>query len=132
MTFVDTNYFLRFLLRDNEDQYLQAKKFFTDAALERLELISSTTVFFEIHFVLKSFYGKDKLTLIEILSKVLNLSVSFEQEQLLNESLILYVKSNNGLEDCYNIVYAKMMGVKEFKTFDVKLDKVVRTILEKL
>lgn len=46
MIFVDTNYFLRFILKDNQVQYLKARQLFLDAAKGEIELISSTTVFF--------------------------------------------------------------------------------------
>lgn len=37
MIFVDTNYFLRFLLKDNQAQYLQAKELFLSAAQGKQE-----------------------------------------------------------------------------------------------
>ncbi len=123
MIFVDTNYFLRFILRENKLQYLEAKKLFLGAAKGEIELITSSVVFFEIHFVLKSFYKKDKSFLVEILSKILNLSIIFPEKQLLQESLAFYEKSVIGLEDCYNLAFSKMAGVTEFKTFDIKLAK---------
>lgn len=131
MIFVDTNYFLRFVLQDNELQYLEAKKLFLTAARGEIELISSTTVFFEIHFVLKSFYKKDKSSLIDILSKILNLNIVFPEKQLLQASLNFYEKSAAGLEDCYNIAFSKMVAVKEFKTFDIKLGKEFEKIVGK-
>lgn len=131
MIFVDTNYFLRFVLQDNELQYLEAKKLFLEAAKGKIELITSSVVFFEIHFVLKSFYKKDKSFLVEILSRVLNLSIVFPEKQLLQASLNFYEKSAVGLEDCYNIAFSKMVGVSEFKTFDLKLGKEFEKIVGK-
>lgn len=97
---------------------------------ERLNLLARQQSFFEIHFVLKSFYGKDKSKLSEILSKVLNLSIFFPERQLLQDNLILYERSIIGLEDCYNIMFAKIQGAKDFKTFDVRLNKVAKAFLE--
>lgn len=131
MIFVDTNYFLRFVLRDNELQYVEAKKLFLEAAKGKIELITSTVVFFEIHFVLKSFYKKDKSFLVETLSKILNLSVVFPEKQLLQASLNFYEKSAVGLEDCYNIAFSKMVRVNEFKTFDINLRKELEKIVGK-
>ncbi len=131
MIFVDTNYFLRFLLKDNKSQYLQVKKLLIKAAQGKIELISSSIVFFEVHFVLKSFYKKDKSFLIGILTEILNLSVVFPEKHLLQESIRLYGKSAVGLEDCYNIAFSKVAGVKEFKTFDIKLGKEFEKIVGK-
>lgn len=131
MIFVDTNYFLRFILQDNKPQFLEAKKLFLTAAKGKIELITSSVVFFEIHFVLKSFYKKDKPSLVEILSKILDLSILFPEKQLLRESLSLYEKSVVGLEDCYKIAFSNMLSVKEFKTFDIKLGKEFENIMGK-
>jgi len=40
MTFVDTNYFLRFLLADVESQHQTAKELFRNAALGKVKLRS--------------------------------------------------------------------------------------------
>ncbi len=124
MTFVDTNYFLRFLLKDIESQYKEAKNLFLRAGRGEEELSSSIVVFFEVFWVLRSTYKKDKQTLIEKLNKLLRLSVEFDDHQLLLESINLFKRLPLSLEDCYNLCLAKERGMKEFKTFDIKLAKI--------
>ena len=51
MIFVDTNYFVRFLLRDVELQFGKARKLFEDAADGRKVLFTSTIVIFEIYWL---------------------------------------------------------------------------------
>ncbi len=121
MIFVDTNYFLRFLLRDNEGQYQDAKQLLLDGACGKVKLTSSTVVFFEIVWVLRSVYGKDKQALVSILHRLLSLNVEFGQMQELFDSIDLFAQKNLSLEDCYNIVYAKERKAVDFKTFDKKL-----------
>ena len=123
MTFVDTNYFLRFLLRDNKSQYLEAKQLFLDAARGQEGLISSTVVFFEVFWVLRSVYGKDKEALVQVLKKLLELHVEFYERRILLESIDIFAKFSLSLEDCYNLVFAKAQKIKSFKTFDLKLAK---------
>ncbi len=123
MIFVDTNIFLRFLLRDNEKQYLEAKELFLRAARGEVELTTSLLVFFEIVWVLKSVYGKNKKELIKILRSLLHLNFLIKEKQLLLESLIIFQKENLSLEDCFNLKFAEERQVKEFKTFDIKLKK---------
>lgn len=123
MIFVDTNYFLRFLLKDIEKQHLEAKQLFLDGALGKVKLVSSIIVFFEIGWVLRSIYKKDKSSLSEVLAKILELSVKFEDHLLLIKSLEYFKKTNLSLEDCFNIAYARSRKVKVFKTFDEKLLK---------
>ncbi len=64
MIFVDTNYFLRFFLRDSREQYLIVKQFFLDGASGKIKLFTSLIVLFEVYWVLKSYYGKEKNDLI--------------------------------------------------------------------
>lgn len=123
MIFVDTNYFLRLLLKDIKDQYKQAKDLFLLAEKNNEKLISSQIVFFELFWVLGSSYKSDKQTLIDKLDKILKLNVEFDGHQQLVESVNLFKKLNLSLEDCYNLVFAKGRNVNLFKTFDVRLSK---------
>lgn len=123
MIFVDTNLFLRFLLKDNLSQYQEAKQLFLQAAQSKVSLFTSIVVFFEVFWVLRSTYKKDKQTLIDKLDKLLRLNVEFADHLLLIESVNVFKKLNLSLEDCYNLCLAKERGVKEFKTFDIKLGK---------
>lgn len=125
MTFVDTNYFIRFLLKDNENQYTQAKELFYKAAQGQVELITSEVVFFEIYWVFKSFYEKPKSELIDILQNILRMNfIIIPQKDILENCLEIFQKTNiDDLEDCYNVAFAKKRNIKEFKTFDVKLAK---------
>jgi len=129
MTFVDTNYFLRFLLADVNEQHQKAKKLFEDAALGKVKLFTSTIVFFEIYWVLASFYKKDKKQLTKILSDLLLMSfVKLIERDLLKQALDVFAKSNLDLEDSFNLVYAKKKEMRIFKTFDKKLRKKWETI----
>lgn len=127
MIFIDTNYFLRFLLKDIETQYAEAKNLFLLAGKSDAKLLSSTVVFFEVFWVLRSTYGKDKQALLSTLDKLLKLSVEFDEHQLLVNSVNLFKKINISLEDCYNLVFARERDVKSFKTFDLKLAKAFKT-----
>lgn len=124
MTFVDTNYFLRFLLNDISKQHLEAKQLFLEAAEGKVKLFTSTIVFFEIYWVLSSYYEKNKEEIVEGLQKILDLKfISLKERQILLNCLARFKKTNFDLEDCYNVAYAKARVSKIFKTFDVKLEK---------
>ena len=125
MIFVDTNYLLRFLLRDNEGQYRESKQLLLDAAAGKVKLTSSTVVFFEIVWVLRSVYLKDKHALEQVLRKVLSLNIEFSDYELLTDSINLFAKNNLSLEDCYNIAFARDNKAVGFKTFDIRLQKTV-------
>src|SRR4030066_348286 len=124
MIFVDTNYFLRFLLKDVEKQYLEVKKLMIEAAQGEKELFTSPIVFFELYWVLSSYYGKNKLEFSATLRDFLGLEfIILEERPILREAIVIFERSLLSLEDAYNVVFAKKRGGKEFKTFDKKLAK---------
>lgn len=124
MTFVDTNIFLRFLLQDIQDQYLEAKEIFKKGAKNKSDLITSTVVIFEVFWVLNSFYDYNRLQLIQVMKAILSMTfVKLDERILLQESLKLYHETNLSLGDCYNLIYANNSKAKDFKTFDKKLIK---------
>jgi len=124
MTFVDTNYFLRFLLADNLAQHQKAKELFLLAAEGKKKLFTSLVVFFEIYWVLTSFYEKNKSEVAQILNNILKIEfLGIESKEILKEALNIYKKTSLDLEDAYNIVYAKSKKASEFKTFDKNLLK---------
>lgn len=125
MIFVDTNFFLRFLLEDIEEQHQEAKQLFQQAAQGRISLITSTIVIFEIYWVLSSFYKRQKSQLTNLLTKILAMTfIALQDRAILTESLKLFKKTNLNLEDCYNLSFAKSQKVESFKTFDAKLVKI--------
>lgn len=127
--FIDTNYFLRFLLRDINNQYLETKTLFLSASEGKTALITSTIVFFEIYWVLSSYYGKNKVEVANVLEKILSLNfIELEEREVLFNALSLFQKTSFDLEDCYNIYYAKSKVIRSFKTFDKKLDDEFRRL----
>ena len=124
MIFVDTNYFLRFLLNDVSSQHSLAKVLFQDAAIGKVSLFTSVVVIFEIYWVLVSVYGKKRGQISLVLDNLLDMSfIDFEHHLLLKRSIPLYKNTTLGLVDAFNLLYAKSFGAKDFKTFDLKLAK---------
>lgn len=124
MTFVDTNYFLRFLLKDNNLQHRSAKQLFLSAARGEIEVATSLIVFFEVYWVLKSYYEKKKDELNTILNKILSLTfIKLAEREKLTKSLKLFASTTLSLEDCYNLILAKELAVENFASFDEKLKK---------
>lgn len=124
MTFIDTNYFLRWLLDDVHIQHDEAIDLLKDIIKSKSKAITSTLVFFEANWVLNSFYKKDKPKLIKLLQKILELDfIIIEERQILKDSLTLFKKTSLNLPDCYNLCYARSKDTSEFKTFDKKLAK---------
>ncbi len=124
MIFVDTNIFLRFLLADVTDQHAEAKTLFLDAATGKKHVVTSTMVLFELYWVLSSFYGKNKKEISHVLTKILSMHfIDIENREIVEKAVIIYKDTPFDLEDAYNISFAKIHGIKDFKTFDKKLRK---------
>ncbi len=122
--FVDTNYFLRYLIADDKKQYEIANQLFLDGSRGKIKLISSTIVFFETYWVLKSYYSTPKERLLITLKRILQMHfINFGERDILEETIRLFGKTTFDLEDCYNVFYAKTHKIKNFKTFDEKLIK---------
>ena len=124
MIFVDTNYFVRFFVNGETEQGKLVKKLFEEGASKRAELSSSSVVFFEIYWLMKSIYGKKKDGLFAILRDILAMSfIKWESGKILTEAVELMKKTNYDLEDAYNLIYAKSVGSDELASFDSKLQK---------
>ena len=130
MTFVDTNYFLRFLLGKPYDQHHEAKALFQKAARGETELATSVIVFFEVYWVASSFYRLEKKMIAEFLRNILKMEfIKLENRTLLTEATLLFEQTPFDLEDAYNLVYARSLRAKEFFTFDAKLKKKSMSVL---
>lgn len=126
--FIDTNYFLRLLLKDNKKQFEKVYFIFQQAVDQKIKIFTSVIVFFEIYWVLSSFYKKNKSKTIDFLDKILRMNfLDIENRQILQETLSLFKAHNLDLEDCYNMAYAKNLVVNEFATFDKKINTLLKT-----
>lgn len=124
MVFIDANYFIRLILRDIPDQYKKAYQLIVSGGDGETKLFTSTIVFFEVYWVLNSFYKAPKKEIIQALSKILGMKfVAMSEKDILTKTMSVFEKTNLGLEDSYNLVYSKVEGAAEFATFDQKLAK---------
>lgn len=124
MIFIDTNYFLRFLLDDVSLQNEKVKELFKKGAAGKEKLFTSTVVIFEVFWVLSSFYKKKKHETIKVLRGLLEMSfIKLEESLIFDSALDIYEESSLEFEDCYNIAYAKSNNMTKFASFDKKLVK---------
>jgi len=127
MVFVDTNYFLRFILKDNTEQYEIAKNLFRKADDNKNLLFTSTIVIFEISFVLEKLYKLPKAEIISVLKKIINLQYLYiEEKERLVKTVDLYSENKISFEDSYSLTYSKDHQCHSFHTFDQKLHSVFK------
>jgi len=125
--FVDTNYFLRLLLKEDEKQFYQVYSLFQKAIKDEVKLCTSVVVLFEIYWVLSSFYKKNKPQVSQYLEKILTMSyIEIEKRETFTYALSIYKKNPLDLEDCYNLAIGEILNVDEFASFDKKLLKCLK------
>ena len=121
MTFVDTNYFLRYLIDDGSPQHTMAVEFFERGSKSKKLLATSVLVFFEISWTITSFYQKSDLETIEIMKRLLKMAfVKFEQKEILESALERASKGIISLEDCFNLEWSIVKKIKDIASFDKK------------
>lgn len=124
MIFVDTNYFVRFMIGDESQHQEIAAKLFDDGLSGKVKLFTSLIVFFEIYWVLKSKYKLSKVVLINSLKSILGMSfVKLDEREILYKSIDIYNQTNLDLEDSYTLALVKSNKSNNLATFDQKLLK---------
>src|SRR3989338_5070787 len=100
--FLDTNIFLRFFLRDNEDQYQDVHKLFKKIEEGNFKPYTSSIVFLELNYVVRSIY---KLSIDEVLDytdavrKMRGMTVI--EKTYTDKAISLYKKYKIKLGDCF-------------------------------
>ena len=129
MIFVDTNYFLSFLLNRITTQTKIVNGLFIKAATGKTTLFTSLIVIFEVYWVLARFYSKKPQETIKLISQILNLSfIKIQEKELLVKALEVAENSQLGFYDSFNLLYAIRSKAQDFKTFDIKLQKAFERI----
>ena len=126
---VDTNYFLRWLLADNQNQTEKVKEVFRQAVAGKIKLESTLVVFFEVYWVLSSFYKQNKKQTVKGLENILKLTfINWSNRQELEMAVELYKKTALDLEDAYNLSHIKLNKIQGLLSFDRQLIKEYKKI----
>ena len=119
MTVLDTNFVLRFLVKNDHQMYKIAR----DTIVENICFIDNE-VFVEVVYVLKKVYQIPKSEIRTSLEKFLNLShISVDNKTLLTKALEIYETKNLDIVDAILCVKSKHSDIR---TFDKKLKKCIR------
>ena len=116
---VDTNAWLRYLLRDNDIQYKEMSLLMKKMKKGGVELILTNEVVLEICYVLKSFYKIDKEKISKELSNLV-LVKGIVADSIWKVVLPIYSQKNLSLLDILMKCLASSNGWELF-TFDKKL-----------
>ena len=103
MRLVDTNYLLRYILRDDEAMYQKACRTIAEGTATRLESIP------EVIYVLTGFYGVARKEASSAVAKLLQ-DVDVPEKETVLDALKLYGESRLDYLDCIYIAVSKRDG----------------------
>ena len=122
--FIDTDVFLRFLVRDQEKQYERARRLFQKADEGRLKLQTSELVVSELVNTLQTEYSFSKEQTSEVLEAILSTrNLKVQNSSVIEAAVKLYARYSIGFVDAYNVALIKRKGTKMMATFDRRLFK---------
>lgn len=117
---VDTNYILKFLLNDIEEQALEVENLLKEVINKQAEVFVSVIVQMEIIYVLSSFYKVEKSEVYQIMKKLYDMSfIEFEYYDLMQNVMNRYMDYNISIQDSFLIKFSKDKEM-DVKTFDKK------------
>jgi len=123
MKIIDANIVLRYLLKDNEDQFLMA-----EAIIENEEVFVPNEIVAEIVYVLEKVYKIKRREIKESLIILLDYNnITLTDKHVINESLLVYDKYNLDFADSLLAAYNSINGDTIY-TFDQKLNRVLNKI----
>jgi predicted nucleic-acid-binding protein len=118
---IDTNVLVRFLTRDDENQYELARSLIQSRLDAGEALLVSLLVVMETEWVLRSRYGSTKPRIIEVLTGLLeSRETVFEDESSLEEALFSWRESNADFADCLIVARGRRLGCRKVVSFDAK------------
>lgn len=121
--FVDTNIFLRFLLKDVPSQAKSAKELLTKIKNGKISGFTSILVVVEIIWVLDSFYNFPKKQIIIAIRSLIELpNLEIEEARLIREALSVWEHTKAGFIDCYNYLKACREDIYHIASFDIDWD----------
>ena len=125
MASLDTNVLVRYLVQEDEQQFLRARKLIRAAVRAGETLYIPITVMLELEWVLRSNFKLSKVQVTNTLSALLSShELSFEFETAVEIALTLYVKGTADFADCMHVALAHMAGESPLWTFDRAAAKV--------
>lgn len=116
---LDTNVLVRFLVRDDEDQFDRAQKLIRREAQAGTPVLVSHLVLLETEWVLRSRYKLGKAEILGAFSDLMSaVDMSFEDEHAVEEALFMWKNSPAQFADCLIGARYGTFGCTSTATFD--------------
>ena len=121
MIFVDTNYFVRIFVADDEKQTEQAIALFRRAEAGSVKLMTLSHILFELAWTLSRRYKVSKMGVIDRLEAIMAMPNMFVPDrEIVNEALMRAKLTDSEFADSYIFVAAERAGADNVATFNIK------------
>ncbi len=125
MRFIDTNLFIRYFTRDDEEKAQKVLALLKRVERDKERITTSPLVIFETIFTLESFYEVPKKEIKELILPILKLKgLKLSNKEIYEQALDVHVKKNISFTDAFNSVYILKKGIKEIYSYDEDFDKI--------
>jgi predicted nucleic acid-binding protein len=135
MQFVDTNSFIRFLIRDDPQKAAACRQLFERARMEEVELTTSEAVIAEVVYVLssKQLYALSRQEVRMRLYPILALpGIKLPYKEQYLRALDLYDANAIDFEDVLSIASMERQGLVELFSYDQDFDRVLGSTMMRL
>jgi len=121
---IDTNVLVRFLVRDDQNQFEKARKLLKREVSNGRRVFINQLVLLEAEWVLRSRYGLAKMQMLETISGLLDApDIQLEDEPAVEEALFIWRDANADFSDCLIGARNRRLGCRATVTFDTKASK---------
>ena len=125
MRFIDTNLFLRYFTRDDEEKAEDVLKLLKRVGRNEEQVITSPLVIFETIFTLESYYKVPRKEIRSLLQPILNLrGLKLDFREIFESALELYSEKKISFADAFNACFMRKGGIEEIYSFDEDFDKI--------
>jgi predicted nucleic-acid-binding protein len=123
---IDANIIIRYLLKDNEEFYSLADKFFEEVFSGKKAAYILQSVLAELIYVFTKFYKINKKQVVEILEELLSSrNIKIQDKDIALKALYIFKTNNIDFVDCLLCAYSEEM---EIFSFDKKLNKCTKEV----
>src|ERR1700694_5751474 len=121
---IDTNVLVRFLVRDDPQQFERARRLIKREVGSGEAVLISLLVLLETDGVLRSRYSVAKAEIVAALSALLDaIELEFEDEPSVEEAVFTWKDSDADFADCLIDAGHRALGCRATATFDVRASK---------
>ncbi|MCK4277676.1 MAG: PIN domain-containing protein [Desulfurellaceae bacterium] len=123
---IDANIIIRYLLKDNEEFYSLADKFFEEVFSGKKAAYILQSVLAELIYVFTKFYKINKKQVVETLEELLSSrNIKIQDKDITLNALYIFKTNNIDFVDCLLCAYSEEM---EIFSFDKKLNKCTKEV----